>query len=218
MRSILDAMDTQQSWREDDAAHDRLMELLYVVEPLKRHLGDRNLYRPGRANPALWHPGMLDLARRMQAFLRTDTRWQPAGDAAPPEPSGWIHPRLWKVIGPLVKLAAEVAEPTQWDTVGRQCCVVLESEIRKRTGLTATTHPGRKELVTAAFKPRGPLVLGSNDAETTGWLEFTRGLLTGVGNPVAHNVVERAEPYAMGVAGSVSLILTELDERFGPPA
>lgn len=218
MREILEGVSPiRRRWDQDQAVLDRLLELVYLVKPLRRHMGDRVLWACGADDVLLWHEPLLNLVRRMQAFLKTNPDWEVPGEAAPPEPSGWVHPRLWTFIEGLVRLAIETSEPEQWDTVARQCSVFLESEIRKRTRFTSATHPGRKELATDSFKPGGPLVLGVNTSETTGWLEFVRGLLTGVGNPAAHNVVARAQPYAMGVAGSVSLVLTEMDERYGPP-
>lgn len=112
MRSMLDAMNENQSCQVQ-SENDRLLELLYVVKPLKQHLGDRVLYVPGAVPVRDWHPGVLTLTRRMQVFLKPNPDWRPPGDTAVPDPAGWMHPRLWTFVEALVKLANDTGDPAQ---------------------------------------------------------------------------------------------------------
>jgi len=112
---------------------------------------------------------------------------------------------LWSKIDHLV--AGE-----KWDQVVSQSVIFFEHWVRTRTGLPNTTIG--VDLMKEAFKPGGPLALASGEApsEGQGWHLLASGLTMAVRNAAGHRIEDRpdARTYAMGVLGTISLLMTQV--------
>lgn len=99
-----------------------------------------------------------------------------------------------------------------WDQVVSQSVIFFEHWVRRRAGLPNDLVG--VDLMRDAFKAGGPLALaiGESASETEGWHLLARGLTQAVRNVAGHRIEERpdAKTYAMGVLGTVSLLMTQV--------
>lgn len=106
-------------------------------------------------------------------------------------------------------------EEQRWEQVASQAAIYGEDKVRRWAG-----YPRGKDgrtlvgqaLFAQAFAEDGPLVLGQEANEKTGWKNLALGLVAAISNVDRHHIQERpdARQYALGVLGLVSLILTQL--------
>lgn len=103
----------------------------------------------------------------------------------------------------------------RWDQVASQSVIFFEDQVRRRLG-GAAAQDGRallpKNLMGRAFASDGPLRLGRQVNESEAWRFLAQGLVGAVGNVDRHGIQDRddLEPYAMGVLGLTSLLLTQI--------
>lgn len=212
LSAILDRMaKTGRYFEAND--HIRVNQLLDELRPARVAAKVEIVVRPSSgAPPNVWFSGLVDAARRLVAFLQADIGWEP--QTGPPDPSLWLDPRVWDLVGDRIRVA-ESTDPENWEAVTQRCAVLLESELRRRAGVTSA---GRRDVPAIALKEgQGALRLGDDSVQETDWRMFAQGLLGAVASPVAHSVRGHTRAYAMGVAGAVSLILTAIDEKYPEP-
>lgn len=112
---------------------------------------------------------------------------------------------LWSKIDHLVT-------GERWDQVVSQSVIFFEHWVRTRAELPNSLIG--VELMTAAFKAGAPLALANGEvaSETEGWHLLALGLTKAVRNVAGHRIEDRvdARTYAMGVLGTVSLLMTQV--------
>ena len=112
---------------------------------------------------------------------------------------------LWSSVGYL-------ADAEQWGHLVTQAVVFFEHWTRTLAGFPNSLIG--VDLMTAAYKPGGPLELaiGENPSEGEGWLLLAKGLTMAVRNVAGHRIEERddAQKYALGVVGAITLIMTQV--------
>lgn len=152
-------------------------------------------------------------ARAMMKGFIFEIEQSQASEPRVPAPSEWIHPRLLDHVKDELARAQASGNVKDWAKVSRESIVLLETELRKRSGSPAK---GRKDLAADCFAVEtGSLRLGDDSAAQEAWKLFVMGLLTGAGNPVLHEAGAHQASYAMGVVGTVSMVLTAIDEAYG---
>lgn len=119
-----------------------------------------------------------------------------------------VDPELWEHVASYI--AAE-----DWGTVASQTAIFTEDRIRRWTGQLANVV-GR-DLMTAAVGNKGAYRLGLVSGEQDGWHLLGMGILMALRNADAHRIQTRPDhrPYAMGVVGVSSLLLTQLRYEHG---
>jgi hypothetical protein len=132
--------------------------------------------------------------------------------AATPIETEWLAEsvdlELWQEVAHLV-------EAQQWGQVASQSAIYFES--RLRSWLEATRADGLTRLVALAFKEGGRYPVGASKGERQGWFDLALGVVLALRNVDAHgNKPTRgdARRYAIGVLGTVSLLLTQLKECY----
>ena len=111
---------------------------------------------------------------------------------------------LWSKIDPLV-----LGE--KWDQDVSSSVIFFEHGVR--TGARLPNSVIGVDLMTAAFKEGAPLALASGEvtSETEGWHLLALGLMKAVRNlRGTESKSEDARTYAMGVLGTISLIMTQV--------
>jgi hypothetical protein len=100
----------------------------------------------------------------------------------------------------------------KWDQLVTASVVFFEHWVRTRTGLPNSTIG--VDLMKDAFKPGGLLALATGEApsETQGWHLMATGMTMAVRNAAGHRIDDRPDgrTYAMGVLGTISLLMTQV--------
>jgi hypothetical protein len=126
-------------------------------------------------------------------------------DAPEVPPATEADEELWGAVGYL-------ADAEQWGHLVSTAVVFFEHWTRTRAGFSNSLIG--VDLMTAAYKPGGPLELAieENPSEGEGWLLFAKGLTMAVRNVAGHRIEDRddAQKYALGVVGAISLIMTQV--------
>jgi hypothetical protein len=116
---------------------------------------------------------------------------------------------LWEHVSHLV-------EAEQWGQVASVTSTFLESKLREWAGLSVDDYG--KNLMIKVFKPdAGKFPCGNTDGEEQGWQQLATGFVQAVSNVDRHRIQKRddAKPYARGVLGAASLIITQLRYQHG---
>lgn len=113
-------------------------------------------------------------------------------------------PELWEHV-------SEVVTYERWETVVSQAVIFLEDRLRKWSGRPETEY-GVNLVANVLKADGGDFPLGRTDNEKRGWQNFALGIVGAIGNAARHRIDDRtdAKRYALGVLGSVSLLITEL--------
>jgi hypothetical protein len=122
-----------------------------------------------------------------------------------------IDPELWDHV-------RVVVEAGDWDKVGREAAVFVESKLRDWADLPSSVK-GSADVFKAALGT-GKFVLGGQQpSENQGWQQLGTGFAMALRNRSGHRVETRgdAKRYALGVLGTASLLLTELRHDYGDP-
>lgn len=99
--------------------------------------------------------------------------------------------------------------------VASAAATFVEDKVRRWSG-NPLDDKGNKmfgqPLFAQAFADGGPLRLGSQSNETTGWRNLAVGFTAALGNVDRHNIQDRGDLrlYALGVLGLASLLLTQI--------
>jgi hypothetical protein len=111
---------------------------------------------------------------------------------------------LWEHVHQLVT-------SEQWEKVASQSMIFLKDRLRKWSGQSETEY-GTTLVANVLKADGGDFPLGQTDNEKRGWQSFGFGLVGAVGDVAGHRLDVRgdAKRYALGVLGSVSLLITEL--------
>ena len=118
-------------------------------------------------------------------------------------------PELWRFVEHSVN-----AE--QWAQVASTAVTFVEDRLRSWAGLTEEQYG--KDIIVAVLKPEGgAFPLGRTAGEKQGWLSLGIGFVQGAGNADRHRIQRRPDlkPYAVGVLGTASLLLTQLRYEHG---
>jgi hypothetical protein len=103
----------------------------------------------------------------------------------------------------------------RWEQVASAAATFVEDKVRRWSG-NPQDDKGNKmfgqPLFAQAFADGGPLRLGSQANEVSGWRNLAIGFTAALGNVDRHNIQERADLrlYALGVLGLASLLLTQI--------
>lgn len=160
----------------------------------------------GRRTMAAWRSDALQRALQVLDAVRFAIESVPTeGDAIG---AATVDSELWEHVGGLVTDGA-------WDKVPASVAIFVEDTVRRWAGDPRGRDGGvrvGKDLYATAFAPDGPLRLGSQASEYEGWRSLAMGLALAVGNVDRHRIQRRADqrPYAMGVLGLGSLLLTQV--------
>jgi len=106
-------------------------------------------------------------------------------------------------------------EEERWEQVASQAVIYVEDKVRRWSGMPKDRDGKNlvgQALFAQAFAEGGPLALGQQANEATGWRNLGMGLVAALGNVDRHHIQERpdARQYALGVLGLTSLILTQI--------
>ncbi len=103
----------------------------------------------------------------------------------------------------------------RWEQVASAAATFVEDKVRRWSG-NPLDDKGNKmfgqPLFAQAFADGGPLRLGSQANETTGWRNLAVGFTAALGNVDRHNIQDRGDLrlYALGVLGLASLLVTQI--------
>lgn len=111
-------------------------------------------------------------------------------------------------------------EEGRWEQVASAAATFVEDKVRRWSGNPVDERGGRlvgQSLFAQSFTQNGPLALGSQTNETSGWRNLALGFTAALSNVDRHNVQDRADLrlYALGVLGLASLLMTQI--RFEHP-
>jgi hypothetical protein len=122
-----------------------------------------------------------------------------------------IEINLWRHLEGLIK-------QEDWDKVAAGATRYLEESLGSWCAISRDKN-GRlltgTRLVEATIGVKGSFRLGNQENEHQGWQQLASGLFKAVRNVDAHQLQQRTDTryYAIGVVGTVSLILTQLKSR-----
>lgn len=122
--------------------------------------------------------------------------------------SGAFDSELWDHVKHSV-------EEERWEQVASATATFVEDKVRRWADNPTDDRGGRlygQTLFAHAFADGGPLVLGSQANERTGWRNLAIGFTAALGNVDRHNIQDRDDLrlYALGVLGLGSLLLTQI--------
>lgn len=124
-----------------------------------------------------------------------------------------FDPELWEHVKGLV-------DNKDWGKVTSQVSIFVESHIRTWTGNPKSKTEGDlvgKNLFAKVLGDSSEYQLGNQPGEREGWLMLGMGFAQALGNVDRHHIMKRkdAKPYAIGVLGIGSLLLTQLRYEHG---
>ena len=130
---------------------------------------------------------------------------------AGPAPAADYDPGLWDHVKHSV-------DQQRWEQVASAAVIYIEDKVRRWAG-NPVDKTGSKlhgqALFARVLGQGGELSLGSQPSETDGWRNLGTGLVAALGNVDRHGIQDRddARPYALGVLGLASLLLTQVKHQ-----
>lgn len=117
-------------------------------------------------------------------------------------------PGLWKHVESSV-------EKEEWSAVAMLVAQYVEHHVREWSGIDLDSNGQPvvgKNLAVQAFSHEGALSLGRVRAEIEGWRNLASGFMMALSNVDRHRIQDREDlkRYALGVLGTGSLILTQI--------
>ena len=157
---------------------------------------------------AWWRSGMSTAKGLIEAAIYELEGMRPPSDVD----ASSYHPGLWAEVGGLV-------EAEDWPKVASQTAIYVEGKIREWAGHPKDGKGGEMvghALFAHALAEGGPLALGRQANETTGWRNLGIGFVAAVSNVVRHRAQKRTDwkTYGVGVLGLGSLLLTEMEHTY----
>jgi hypothetical protein len=155
-----------------------------------------------------WRSGMDEATGLIEAAIYELEGMTPPSDVD----AGSYHAGLWAEVAALV-------EAEDWPKVASQTAIYVEDKVRDWAGHPKDGKGGElvgQALFAQAFADNGPLALGRQANETTGWRSLGTGFVAAVSNVVRHRSQKRTDwkTYAIGVLGLGSLLLTEIEQTY----
>lgn len=111
---------------------------------------------------------------------------------------------------------AHLVQAEQWAQAASQTAIFAEDRIRQWAGL-GEELTGQRLMTAVLHSDKGRFPLGRTDAEREGWYRFGMGISNAIRNVDTHRIQKRPDlkPYAVGVLGAYSLLLTQLRFEHG---
>jgi hypothetical protein len=155
-----------------------------------------------------WRDGMAEATGLVEAAIYELEVMTPASDVD----AGSYPPGLWAEVSALV-------ESQDWTKVASQTAIYVEGKLREWAGHPKDGRGGEMvghALFAHALAEGGPLALGRQANETTGWRNLGIGFVAAISNVVRHRAQRRTDwkTYAVGVLGLGSLLLTEIEQTY----
>jgi hypothetical protein len=155
-----------------------------------------------------WRDGMAEATGLVEAAIYELEAMTPASDVD----AGSYHPGLWGEVSALV-------ESEDWPKVASQTAIYVEGKLREWAGHPKDGRGGEMvghALFAHALAEGGPLALGRQANETTGWRNLGIGFVAAISNVVRHRDQRRTDwkTYAVGVLGLGSLLQTEIEQTY----
>lgn len=163
---------------------------------------------PASAWQSAWRGGMAEATGLIDAAIYELEAMTPPSDVD----AGSYHPGLWAEVAALV-------EAEDWPKVASQTAIYVEGKLRDWAGHPKDGRGGElvgQALFAHALAEDGPLALGRQANETTGWRSLGIGFVSAISNVVRHRTPRRNDwkTYAVGVLGLGSLLLTEIEHTY----
>lgn len=182
--------------------------LIGEFDEIRYNLGFWTENTPESAWRSAWRSGMSEVAGLIEAAIYELEALTPPSDVD----AGSYHPGLWAEVGALV-------ETQDWPKVASQTAIYVEGKVREWAGHPKDGKGGElvgQALFAHAFGDSGPLALGRQANEATGWRNLSMGFVAAISNVVRHRPQKRTDwkIYGIGVLGLGSLLLTEIEQTY----